>query len=302
MDIESIEKNRTCRLKIIFADDVRRIVNITLPFLSPFLEGTVFHSHVKDHTKSTSSFETSAGLEISDQNIDLPPYYSEYMSNVFPFILPLCREGTMITPTLELSSEVHSFVNFMAGTNPIWCDFATYLSKPWFKFGIRFIPQPMIRVDQTACLQIINHPFLGECRQKMWIEDALGRLRYNCAKYAHLIDGQFELQAYHKEDGNTVRLTSSEMQVLFLEQPKASRFKKSKLRDGKYYSYHLTEKSAHYGSDLHFQLILLTEWLYPVVQSLSYKRKTKAYVPVDDSKFVELFKLLEMGDPDAKHP
>src|SRR6266550_8462844 len=202
MDAELIEKNCTYRLRIIFADDVTRVVNVTMPFLSPFLEGTVICSHVKDHTKTTPS-ETSTGLEASDQKIDLPPYYSEYMSNVFPFILPLCREGTMITPTSELSSEVHSFVNFMAGTNPIWCDFATYLSKPWFKFGIRFIPQPMIRVDHSACLQIINHPFLGERRQKMWIEEALSRLRYNCAKYVHLIDGQFDLQAYHKEDGNT---------------------------------------------------------------------------------------------------
>jgi hypothetical protein len=147
--MDSVEKNVSYPIKLIFADEVTRVVCVTMPYVSPVLDGTVLHKHAMTHYGNflrNLSEDSAASKECI-----FPPLRSEFMSSIFPFVLPLFRDGTIITPTHDLSIEVHRFIDYMAGSNPIWCDFATYLSKPSFKYGIPFIPPPMLRVDHDDC-------------------------------------------------------------------------------------------------------------------------------------------------------
>jgi hypothetical protein len=300
MDV--VENNQTHPVKLDFSDGVSRVICITMPHISPFLEGTVIHKHAMEYYNPAAHtvVQSSGDMIVKDQRY--PPLRLDFMSNVFPFVLPLCKNGTLITPTHDLGSEVHRFVDFMAGSNLMWCDFATYLSKPPFQYGIPFIPQPMVRVDHAACLKIVKHRFFGEAKhnRNFWIDNALGRCGYQFVRFTDLPDDQFEFEACSFRTGHQTCIKSSEIQTLFLNQPLICLYESIRLSDEKSYYYQLSSSSPHIGTMEHFEFILLMEWLHPITRSVNYKNQTELQ-EADDLKLIQLFKHLRLHvNPNAK--
>jgi hypothetical protein len=217
-----------------------------------------------------------------DQDTSLPPLRLDYPVDIYPHVVPLWREGCLFTPPRHLLHEVWSFVDFMAGSNSTWIDFALYLSKPLLTFGLRFIPDPLVVISHESCAQIINDPLFVKAlpgfldkrsnHPSDWITEALALFKFRIISYTSLPDHQFELFA-KGINGNPVSLASSKIQQLFLSRHETS-FNQIRYQ-GCYYDIEILRDSPHYGSTLHFQLLFTVEWILPYLDYANQLNETK---------------------------
>jgi hypothetical protein len=257
MEVNQEEEHKTYLLPLLFSDEQRRIVRVIMPHPGPFIIGTLFHKHVLEHR----SFADAAG------KLELPPLYVDHMSNLYPHILPLWREGQLFTPSVEILHEVHRFVDYIAGSNQIWIDFAKYLCKPMLKFGPQFVPPAKCLVSHEDVRLLFQNPLFVECDQKVtihplnWIGSLFKMLKYYVTDFKWLPHGQFEMMA-ERENSQSLQISSQDIIRVFFGQPRASYFA-SVLVKGKSYPSKLPSDSPLIGTIDHFKLILINEIIRP---------------------------------------
>jgi hypothetical protein len=258
--MDLIESNTAYDLNLIFSDNVIRVVSVASPNASPFWKGTVIDMHVLEYHNKQKSKPMP---ETTPPSLRLP-----FMSELFPFILPLCREGCVLTPPLNLLREVYAMVDYVAGENEIWSDFAKYLSQPPFIMGIKYIPQPDRFVTHEACKFLNDHylslgPEEDAFYTRSLVEATLTRFEFRVSYFKYIGYYHFEFEAFHDKFGK-VHLTSTEMLLLMLYRREQQHYVSTTLNK-KDFSLEVANDSPHYRSFLHCQEILTTEWLIPLI-------------------------------------
>jgi len=193
--MEWIETNIVYDLNLVFSDNVIRVISVASPHASPFLKDTMIDKHVLEYH---SQQKDKLVPETMPPSLRLP-----FMSELFLSILPLCREGCILTPPVKLLHEAQRLVDFVGGANPIWSDFAIFLNKPAFIIGISYVPPPEHHVSHEACKFVIDHflrlhPGEGIYFTRSLIESVLARFDYAISYFKYL-DGLylFEFEAIH---------------------------------------------------------------------------------------------------------
>jgi len=262
---ESTPRSKSLFLKLIFSDEKTKFVRVNYPYVVPTMEDTLFHKHIMEHYVPANH---SKSLICDDDA--LLPLRLEYTADIYPHVVSIWREGCLLTPPAHLLHEVWSFVDYVSGSNSIWIDFATYLSKPLLKFGIRFIPEPMVVISHELCKNTISDPLfikispniLEECRNRPahWIAAALELFKFRVISFSPLPDHQFELvvRGLNKQQ---VHLTSTKIQKLFLARYESS--SNDINYKGNWYNTGLLKDSPLHGTTFHFQLLFTVEWIMP---------------------------------------
>ncbi len=258
--------NKTLNLRIIFSDEKSFVFSALLyPHVSPTLEGTVIHNHIK--------YCNLNNLDVSNpDNVLCPPLRLNFMSSVFPHILMLMRDGMLLTPSESHLYDVHAAVQYLSGSNAMWIDFATYLSKPLLTFGIQFIPDPNLVVSHEECERLIQHPFFAKAPPFTtndflkynigWIAEAVSVCDYHMGPMTKLPASQFTFEVKNPNLAKSLQMTSQHIRRLMLNSDPTIPGFMSCLAIT--YAYDIPITSPKYGSRSHFQYLLLRDWLMDV--------------------------------------
>jgi hypothetical protein len=154
----------------------------------------------------------------------LPPIRLDFMSSVYPYILPLWRDGYLLTPPKKFLFDVAKLVNYLAGENAMWCDFATYLNKPLLVFGSRFVPEANKHISHKSCKFIINHRLLVKPNKlrknydpSIWLKEALSWFGFQFSRTKYdLVEGEFEFEAT-RPNSLPIRFNSEQWQHFFIQ-------------------------------------------------------------------------------------
>jgi len=154
----------------------------------------------------------------------VPPIRLDFMSSVYLFVLPLWRDGFLLTPPKKNLLDVQRLVNYLAGDNAMWCDFALYLNKPLFVFGNRFVPEPNKHVSHKVCKYITGHRLMvtpSKLRKNydpfVWLKEALGWFGYQISRSKYdLVESEFEFEAT-RPNSLSIRFSPEQWQSFFLQ-------------------------------------------------------------------------------------
>src|SRR6266550_8942224 len=88
--------NDTFLIKLLFLDEKTRDVRIVLPQASPSLHGTVIYNHAMEYYCIAHDKNNRVKPQKKNDTINIPPLRVDALSDIYPYILPLWREGAIL--------------------------------------------------------------------------------------------------------------------------------------------------------------------------------------------------------------